>query len=141
MGIFQEWLDDLDEVAKFYFNQQTFDKWLPDLLDMAANKELEIAARNPTSNWMRYNLPYWQENREELIKQLTPIAQEIFDYNPGASYQTMITRLIIAAGQIFQKGPYTRRHVAYAHSLGKHPSEVEKRKMGRQVGYRRVVEQ
>lgn len=135
---FKEWLE-LDEVAKFYYNQQTYDKWIPELLDKAIDKAMDIAARNPDTNWMRYNLPYWQQNREELIKRLEPMTQQIFDYEPGIQYNSLITRMVIAIGQIFQKEPYTRRHIAYANSLGKHPDEIEKRKRGRQVGYRKPI--
>jgi hypothetical protein len=132
MLTFNQWLD---EVARFYYNQQTYDKWIPDLVGKAINKAFEIAKRNPSTNWMQYNLPHWEKNIEELTAKLEPMAQEIFDNNPGIGYTSLLTRMVIAVGQIFQKEPYTRRHVAYAASLGKHPDKVEKRRPGRQFGF------
>jgi hypothetical protein len=122
------------EAAGYYFNQQTYDVWIEEIIQKAIVKALEIAERNPTS-WMSYNLPYWKERRAELVTMLEPMAQEIFDNKPGISYNSFLTQLIIAVGQIFQKSPWTRRHVQYAASLGKHPKDVEKRRAGRQFGF------
>lgn len=134
MITFYDWLDEIEinEIAKYYFNQQTYNKWIPELLEKAIGIVFRWASKNPDTNWRRYALSHWQERKEELTQRLEIIAQEIFDNEPGIDYQNLLHRMVNAAQEIFQKEPFTRRHIAHADSQGKHPSDVAKRKPGRQ---------
>lgn len=127
MVTFWEWLS-VNEI-KMIPNQATLDKWLPHYVNQIIDRFFANTARRESS-WMKYNLEYWKTHRNELYQQLEPIAQEIFDNEPQITTGTLGNRLLDHITRIFQKGPYKRRHIAYAQSLGKHPSEVEPRKIG-----------
>lgn len=134
MITFIEWLE-LNDAAKYYFNQQTYDKWIVELVNTTINRIFTQLENNP-DHWMSYNLPYWKKNRSELVNRLEPMTQSVFDNNPGIHYNELMGYMRYAVQQIFQKEPYTRRHIAHAASLGKHPQEIEKRSRGRQLGYK-----
>lgn len=130
MGSFYDFLQ-LLEIAKFYNNNATYEKWINEIIQRGIQKAFRVADK--PNSWRQYNLQYWKENLEELYKQVDALVWDHF--TPGMEYQELLNFCVNAVGQIFQKGPYTRRHIAYAMSLGKHPGEVEKRKIGRQVGF------
>lgn len=134
MGSFYDFLQ-LLEIAKFYNNNATYEKWINEIIQRGIQKAFRVADK--PNSWRQYNLQYWKENLEELYKQVDELVWNHF--TPGMRFQELLNFCVNAVGQIFQKGPYTRRHIAYAMSLGKHPNEVEKRKVGRQVGYSRFM--
>jgi hypothetical protein len=120
------------EIAKFYNNNATYQKWIGEIIQRGINTAFRLADK--PNSWRQYNLQYWKEHIEELYEQVDNLVWAHF--SPGMEYQELLNFCVNAVGQIFQKGPYSRRHIAHAMSLGKHPSEVEKRKMGRQTGWR-----
>jgi hypothetical protein len=129
---FRDWLNEVTMIP----NQKTFDKWAYHYINQIIDRF--IARIKPTS-WLAYNLPYWQAHREELVQLLVPEAQREFDQEPGIDIKSLTNRLYDHVGRIFQKGPYKRRHINYAQSLGKHPDEVTARTVGGRGKGRKVI--
>lgn len=129
---FKEWF--LAETN--YTNVEVFQRQLPKVIDAVINKAFVDSGRN--QGWMSYNREHWQENIESLKELLISKAKEIWELWVKAGQilndYVLYGKLWTVLQGAFQKGPFTRRHINYAMSLGQHPSEVKPRTRGVQVG-------